>query len=1562
MALKFDIVGDNGNFLKSLDESVNGVRRAQKEIEQSGMGIEDMFKRIAAAAGIAFSLEGAKSFLSKVVEMRSYFQDIESSMEVFLGSAEKGQKFMEDLKAAAYYNMFEFTDLANASKQLIAYKNDVDTVIPTIQKLSDVAVGTSAPLLDLVNLYNKAKSTGKVSSQDLYSWAVKGVVLKDVLKEMGEEATDTSVSFEQLNKVLDHVTSEGGMFYQLQDKMMSNISAEIGQFQDNLALMLNEIGEKYQDEITGVIKIGSELIDNYQTIAGWIKDLIIAYGTYRAALAVCLAVDKAIVYWKGLQAEATMMNTLANAGETTSVTALTVAKLRLTAATKALTTAIMANPYVLVAAGVATLTYAVYKLATAETEAEKAQAQLNEAYANTNSEIQTERAEIDRLFKQLRNAKEGTDDYKKAKDQILAQYGQYLKGLDNEIATLKDVEGAYKAVAKAAREASIARGKEAALKDVQETYGAKYSDYASKLQTALKSVADDKTVTEIMGRVNAELNDFGNITTQLEGRIKKLFEPKKGGGLFDANVYRPKVGQYLQALRNNEKYLRDYSDIVEQRFHIDEEEGRHEEQKQVRNKQAIEDEKKKLQAQLDNLSKEEAIGKKGIELKKKINALDRELQAYNAGGRNAGNDAAARRQREYELGRKLTEEEAAQLQATRNAVEQARIAAIQNDGEREREAQAEQHRLNLQAIDDREEEMKKALYAYNKSVWENKNTNKSLKYSDTTEGAAGLENLELTKEQIEELSALRKRENEEYARLIRERYKEEARQMREYLKSYGSFEQRKLAITEEYEQKIKDANSEGERRLLRKEQKQAEARMQFESISMDIDWKALFSGVGNLNRQMMQPIMDQLKAYVQTDQYRNADADTQQRVADLIAELRTYLGSDHEVTWQTLDTAMNNFMGAVDKYNEAVEKEKEAVDKLGEAKRRLDRGEITEEEYNRLKEEASKLGDETANAKESMSNFAQSLNNVTDEVENYTSRLTTFLSGLKGLNGLEGGGELKVAISNLDELKGNIDATLAGMKSGVMKDIGEGVSNAISAGMNFLGNGLTSILGEGIGSMITLIAQLPKMILQIVATIKNLVTGVLNAITELISLRWIDDLINSILDAIGNVIDAVLDLPENIAKVLGSVLEGVGGLVEGVVGRVANIVTFGALDSGFLSDWLFGDNSAYEAAIDKWGWLLDTWEDNLEYEKNLMEKAYGENAIDIQQYTEGMLKNTMQAAREVYEGWAGSGAGLFSHSNGYEANRDARWDYLIKSNPEIAKKLGINMVNTPWFSFYEGEDISKLFDLDWKELDKLKHENTQFWQSLYEEARNYLDQYIEAGKAIEEIQNTLNERLTTTTKENVFDDFLKSLYDLADGSEDVFDNIADAWQKMVNKMVINNLVGKQFQQSLEQWYEKLAEMQRQRTEGNMDDEWYKAQLEALKNEYKGYVEDAQSQIENLRNMGIINASASNNSEYSQEASKKGFATMSQDTAEELNGRFTALQIAGETISSQTIAINAQLVVMTELMGGNGTYLSEIRNMMIQGNSFLEDIAKYSKRIYIDFQERLESLVNNTKNM
>ena len=100
---------------------------------------------------------------------------------------------------------------------------------------------------------------------------------------------------------------------------------------------------------------------------------------------------------------------------------------------------------------------------------------------------------------------------------------------------------------------------------------------------------------------------------------------------------------------------------------------------------------------------------------------------------------------------------------------------------------------------------------------------------------------------------------------------------------------------------------------------------------------------------------------------------------------------------------------------------------------------------------------------------------------------------------------------------------------------------------------------------------------------------------------------------------------------------------------------------------------------------------------------------------------------------------------------------------------------------------------------------------------------------------------------------------------------------------------------------------------------------------------------------------------SQSASSKGFQVMSQDTGEELNGRFTALQIAGEEIKNAMLNTLAVAQAISSFAKDNNTMLTEIRNLMISSNGHLESINKYTKLIY-KFGDKLDEIAKNTKSI
>lgn len=791
------------------------------------------------------------------------------------------------------------------------------------------------------------------------------------------------------------------------------------------------------------------------------------------------------------------------------------------------------------------------------------------------------------------------------------------------------------------------------------------------------------------------------------------------------------------------------------------------------------------------------------------------------------------------------------------------------------------------------------------------------------------------------LASMKKKDGEkeiakEEAKKQLEQRRDEIQAMSEYLREYGSFQQKKLAIAKETAQKIaevdasevSDSTKKWKKAQLRKEQQQREASMSFEEISRGIDWNALFSGVGNLTKEMMTPMMEQLRAYVETDDYRNADAETQQKVTDLIQEMRRYVGTDQSVTWQKLDEAIKQFTDSVAAYDRAVKAEEAAVKTRDEGKKKLASGEITEEQYRELETKAQELGDATAKAHESMEDFGAALNRTSDEVANFTSGLTTALSNAKAWQGVEGFGGIQQSVGQIDQLKGTLDSILPQMGEGMAKTIGTTLSGTMGSALGSIGGSLSGVLSSGLGGIIGIVAQIPKLILDLVHGIKNFVTGILDAITEIISLRWIDDLVVAILDAIGNLIDAIFDLPENLFKVLESIIvNGIGGLLDTVLGRIGNILSFGALSSKGPSDWFTNSNEKEVAeAIDRLTKRNELLEQAIEDLTDEMKTARGAIAIRISDDAEKLQRETI----DNYKGIAQAQAGYHSahHSFNY---------YWRGYSQEQIDRLSAQM-GRKW----NGD----IWNLSPEEM-KMLRSNVDMWKMLQDTGKGgyggrvaeKLDKYIEQAGKLKEITDALYENLTTTTKDNVFDSFLNSLYGLANGSEKVFDEIAENWQEMVNKMAVNNLVGAKFQKNLETWYENLAKLNKARTSGEITDAEYRKRLDALKQEYEDYVKSARNDIEQLRNEGIIKETDKTGG-TTQSGKSGAFMTMSQDQGTKLEGLFVSGQMHWASIDDRVEDITVR---MSDAQG----HLKKIEDNTGSSAQSLKDIKEEMKKITRD---------------
>ena len=171
------------------------------------------------------------------------------------------------------------------------------------------------------------------------------------------------------------------------------------------------------------------------------------------------------------------------------------------------------------------------------------------------------------------------------------------------------------------------------------------------------------------------------------------------------------------------------------------------------------------------------------------------------------------------------------------------------------------------------------------------------------------------------------------------------------------------------------------------------------------------------------------------------------------------------------------------------------------------------------------------------------------------------------------------------------------------------------------------------------------------------------------------------------------------------------------------------------------------------------------------------------------------------------------------------------------------------------------------------------------------------------------------------------------------EDLADNFEKYMKSAVFNSLMLSNYKKQLEEWYKAFA--------GSMESEdmLTAEEQEQLRKQYEAIVNSAIKERDALRS--AMNWTG-DNSTYNQDASKGGWQSLGEETGQELNGRFAALQVSGEKIADGIGKNTETLADIATLGRERNMTVSEIRNLMIFTNAFLEDIKDINKSYYAKF--------------
>ena len=1393
---------------KSLDEVSENADEMAKRINEASKDSVGSLSRIdSSSQNLSFSITkligmlggtyALKSLYNQMIAIRSQFQAADVAIQTMLGSKEKADALLMQVREYAKISPLEFGDITAATKMMVGFNIEAEKVPRYIQAIGDISMGNKQNFNSLTLAFSQMSATGKLMGQDLLQMINAGFnPLTEMANQTGksvsqlkEEMSKGAISAEMVQEAFIKATSEGGKFFQMSEKGSQTIQGQLSMMQDAIDAAFNEVGQKTEGIIMTSIQTTTKLIENYDKIGRVLEGLVVTYGAYRTAV---------------------VLTTFAESGHTITMTLLR-ARILLTQRAQALLNATMlANPYVLAATAIGALIGTYISLGAWTSSTENAQKTFNEQIEKGKEEMDKYNRETEEAIKLAENDKDATGERRKALNLLIERYPSIIKKYIDEKGHLKDILNLKREIAEIDGKKKV---------DNYQDKSKEYADWANLAKngtdmqkrqaraeylrltgkSGMFSTTEDayeyfstlsKSYTNQANKENAKnsVEKFQNtIANWNKSQLNKLAKALERGKNSGKNYVRFSNYKDLKNADISQNDINTLSVYVE---------GLLSSKDSAVTKTTLEERKKKLQSELDALSKEEAAGKKGQELRSKIRKIEEDLKPYSS-------SYDTKNQKEYNADLKQDEDllklqrqerlnaekqTLAALQAERDA----NIASISDDAERERQVMIAAHEKRMSEIKQQEKDMlenniQKAAQEYQKQHQNDKNYRGFF-----TQGLD--KEVSLTKDQMRQINALYDKEASEYSRMLQEKQNADEEYRLQYLEKYGYDYEKRAAIAEKYDKQIAKAASEWQKKTLEEEKKQALLAFDLKQFQESIDWEALFGDLGRYTKKALKEVQKQIRAFMQTDEFKALNPTDKQVIIQGLQRVEN--ASTIGLPFGEYGKALRELRDAK-KANERAEAEQEIAKNNPKA---------TDE----IRQKASE------NAKAAAERLKNAQDNANSSGDKLTDRLTLISSAFTKLG--------SSANMSLSEVGGAITGVLQGLE----------------------------IMGEKAGGIV------------------GAIIGILDAIGQ----QGLDGFLGNILGNVGNALTGILS----------SKLSPVG-----MVGRAFGV------------KWQ-ADYSKWQEADSKYKELSKIWDSLISKKQEYLNMSWGVEAQQTGEELQRLIELEKEQAILAAKARLDSGASVGSHSMGYRMWKGSYMSDISDNKGAIDMDAAANLFS--WNSKITWHDVNAsvikglkeaglgdakfqgMEDLLYMTSDQLlwiKENYAGLWAAMDTTFRGYLEEIIQYGEASEDSIKAVKEQIFNTSLDNVFDSALSSLQKYADGTEDVFDEINQNWQQMINNMLVNSAIGNRLRSEIEAWYEQ----------------WYAAydndksldgqEIANLKQQYNEIIQNAKNEIDALREAGLVR----DIDEDSQSATAKAASNITYDQANVIDGRLTAIQINAE---------------------------------------------------------------------
>ena len=283
------------NEINRQKKSVNELTGAYASLGRNKRSLLNLSEQLMRRLALVFSVSQVTGYINKLIEVRGEFELQQRSLEAIIQNKDESNKLWNQTVQLAITSPFRIKELVTYTKQLAAYRIETDKLYKTNKMLADISAGLGVDMRRLILAFGQVKAANYLRGTELRQFSEAGVNILGELATYFSEIEDRAVSvgevfnmvskrmvsFADVEKVLQRLTSEGNPFYRMQEIQSETIKGMWSNLMDSIDVMLNDIGKNSEGLIKYLLNLYKSLIDNWKVFADILKGSLALFAIYK---------------------------------------------------------------------------------------------------------------------------------------------------------------------------------------------------------------------------------------------------------------------------------------------------------------------------------------------------------------------------------------------------------------------------------------------------------------------------------------------------------------------------------------------------------------------------------------------------------------------------------------------------------------------------------------------------------------------------------------------------------------------------------------------------------------------------------------------------------------------------------------------------------------------------------------------------------------------------------------------------------------------------------------------------------------------------------------------------------------------------------------------------------------------------------------------------------------------------------------------------------------------------------------------------------------------------------